>query len=161
RRRGWSPVEQDPPTEFPAVEAHAAPPQPPLEPEPTEPSPSPSAAARLRSRRRLGLLLAAAASIALAVVFGLTLYGADSAQGGNRTANRPAKVHQAQRVRDRSPSAAAAPAPRRLAPTKIVVTGTRGSSWVEARVGSERGRLLFAGVVADGHTVHVTAPVVW
>lgn len=169
-RRGWSPVEEEPPTESPAVEveAHAAPPQPPLEPGPapppdvvSEPLSPPRAAARLRSRRQIAVLLAAAVAIALAVLLGLTHYGANSAQGQNRTAARPANVHQAQRVRDRNPAATATPAPRRLAPTEIVVTGARGSSWVEAHVGSETGRLLFAGVVADGQTVHVTAPVVW
>jgi uncharacterized protein DUF4115 len=41
------------------------------------------------------------------------------------------------------------------------VTGARGASWVEARVGSQTGRPLFAGVVAQGQTVRVTAPVVW
>jgi hypothetical protein len=162
RRRGWSPVEEDPATELPAVEAHAAPQQPPLEPEPAPATEPPSGApARLRSRRQIGLLLAAAVSIALAVVLGLTLYGANSAQGQNGTATRPANLHQAHRARDRNPAATAAPAPRRLAPTEIVVTGARGSSWVEARVGSETGRLLFEGVVADGRTVRVTAPVVW
>jgi len=161
RRSVWSPVDELVPEEatavLPAVEAHAGPPpQPPTEPEPR--------AAAGQSRGKRALLLATTTLIALAVVLGLTLFGANSAQGNGRTAadgtqprNKPPHQHRTRVV-------AVVPASHisaKVEPTRIVATGARGDSWMEARAGSQAGRTLFAGVVAQGQTVRVTAPVVW
>jgi hypothetical protein len=168
RRRGWSPIDEPPPGEPPAVpaaiDAHtAAPPRSEPEPAPTlEPEPVLWEAAH-RSRRQLALLAATAALIASAVVLGLTLFGTNSAQGKNRT-HVPAAQSRQELPLHRKPAVAAVPAAHQSAkvtPTTIVVTGSRGDSWVEARVGSATGRSLFAGVVAPRQTVRVIAPVVW
>jgi hypothetical protein len=186
RRRDWSPVEELPTEELPPAvspaEGHAAPPTPEpqpeplpaLRPEPVQGEPLPAlrpepvqGATAARSRRQLALLLVTAALIALAVAVGVTLFGSTSAQGKDDAAShRPVQRerHQSPRIPHRKPVVSAAPVsrqPAELAPTRIVVTGSRGNSWVEARVGSESGRPLFAGVVAQGQTVRVTAPVVW
>lgn len=169
RRRRWSPVDafvgDEVPAPVSAVEAHRAQtmPEPEAEPAPTQEEPQaprvPRAAAH-RSRRQLALLLSTAALIALAVVLGLTVFGTNSAQGRNHSPVRPAKP-QAQY---RKPAVGVLPASARrptLAPTTMVVTGSRGDSWVEARIGSATGKSLYAGVVAQGQTVRITAPVVW
>jgi hypothetical protein len=166
RRRGWSPIDEPPPEKPPAVpaaiDAHT-PPRSEPELEPTlGPEPVLSEAAH-KSRRQLALLGATAALIAPAVVLGLTLFGTNSAQGKNRTQVRAAQIRQELPLH-RKPTVAALPAAHqtaKVAPTTIVVTGSRGDSWVEARVGSATGRPLFAGVVAHGQTVRVNAPVVW
>ena len=185
RRRGWSsvggpgqlPIEElppalpaveaepvsvpePPPVRMPAVEAHMFA-EPPAEPRPVADSPAAPLgfAARLAhkiTRQQRLLLLAIAALIALAVGLGLTLFGANSAQGSAHSRIQPRQEHHA--------GVAAAPAARRAAmtaPTRIVVTGSRGESWMEARLGSARGRSLFAGVVSQGQTVRLKAPVVW
>jgi len=173
RRRGWSPVEELPLEEASAVvaaiEAHAVPP-PPREPEPEpEPEPAPTrepaaAAVTHRSRRQAALLVGTALLIALAVALGLTLLGTNSAQGKNRGQILSMRARQELRAQQHRPIVTAAPVarhPAQAAPTTIVVRGARGDSWVEARAGSATGKSLFAGVVSQGETVRVTAPVVW
>jgi uncharacterized protein DUF4115 len=180
RRREWSRVEALPleepaaaaaptvetPSVSSAVQAHVAPP-PAAEPEPApapelESEPVP-AAADLNFRRRRALLVATVALSALAVALGLTLFGTNSAQGRDPADAGAAKPQQTLHPRHRKPVASVAPAARHVAnvPTTIVVTGSRGDSWVEAKVGSAKGKSLFAGVVSPGQTVRVTAPVVW
>ena len=44
---------------------------------------------------------------------------------------------------------------------RLVVEGTGTGSWVEARVDSARGRVLFAGVVSGGKSVVVKARRLW
>jgi hypothetical protein len=167
RRCGWSAVEELPlekaPVAVPGVEAHAAPTPPPAEPEPmpaVEPEPVPAPAART-SRQPRALIVITAALIALAVVLGLALFGTSSAQGKHRGHVSPAQARQELLAQRGKPAVSAAHRPLQAVPTRIVVNGSRGDSWVEARVGSKTGRSLFAGVVAKGQTVRVTAPVVW
>lgn len=170
RRRGWSAVEtllsEEAPAAVPVVEAHRALPL--LEPEPEEePAHEPTQlphSARHRSGRQLALLVSTAALIALAVVLGLTVFHTNSAQGRGRTSDGPATPRYEPGVQHRKPAVGVLPASRRpgkLVPTTIVVTGSRGTSWVEARIGSATGKPLYAGVVAQGQTVRVSAPVVW
>jgi hypothetical protein len=45
--------------------------------------------------------------------------------------------------------------------TQVVLTATRGHSWIEARTGSSTGRSLYAGVIEQGQTVRLRAPTVW
>jgi hypothetical protein len=168
RRRRWSPVDaflaEEAPPPVTAVEAHRAQtiPEPEAEPEPApaqEETPVPRAAAH-RSQGQLALLLSTAALIVLAVVLGLTVFSTSSAQGKTHPAVRSAKPQ----TQHRTPAAGLLSASRRPAtpsPTRIVVTGSRGESWVEARTGSATGKSLYAGVVAQGQTVRITAPVVW
>jgi Domain of unknown function (DUF4115) len=175
QRRDWSPIEElpleEPPVAMPAVEAHTVPPPP--EPEPElgpQPEPAPvaepepvAAPAARTSRQQRALIVITAALITLAVALGLTLFGTSSAQGKNRGRVTPAQTRQ-ELLSQHGPAVSAVPAAHRrvkAVPTSIVVTGSRGGSWVEARVGSKTGRSLFAGVVAKGQTVRVTAPVVW
>jgi hypothetical protein len=170
QRRDWSPVEElpleEPPVAMPAVEARAALPPPESEPEPepariAEPEPVSAPAART-SRQQRALIVITAALIALAVALGLTLFGTSSAQGKNRGQVTPAQTRQELLAQHGKPAVSAVPHRRvQAVPTRIVVTGSRGGSWVEARVGSKTGRSLFAGVVAKGQTVRLTAPVVW
>ena len=163
RRRSWSPVEaffaDEAPAAVSAVEAHGAPPppEPELDPAPAQEQKRKPRAAAHRSRRQLALLLATAALIALAVVLGLTVLGTKSAQGRTHSPVRPRKPQ----FQHRTPATAAVPRRAPLSPTRIVVKGSRGDSWVEARAGSATGRSLYAGVVAQGQTVRITAPVVW
>jgi hypothetical protein len=184
RRREWSPVDERPleapPAEFPtvetpsgapAVEAHVAPPLV-AEPEP-EPVPAPEldsetepipAAAQPKFHRQRALLVATVALSALAVALGLTLFGTKSAQGQDPANVGSPQSQQKLHARNRKPIPAVVPATRQPVanvPTTIVVTGSRGDSWVEAKVGSARGKSLFAGVVTPGQTVRVTAPVLW
>jgi hypothetical protein len=180
RRRGWSPIgpEQLPidelPPALPAVEAKAV--SLPVEPQPVpapavethmlaEPRPAAdSAVAPSRLAARLAhkitpqqrlVLVASAALIALAIGLAVTLFGANSAQGNARS-TQPRQQH-----RERLAAVPAARQTVKIPPTKIVVTGSRGESWVEARLGSATGRSLFAGVVSQGQTIRLTAPVVW
>lgn len=170
RRREWTSVEKgETPSVAPAVEAQLAPP-PAAEPEPaqapeleSEPEPVPAAAEPKFGRQR-ALLVATVALIALAVALGLTLFGTNSAQGQDPADVGRAQPQQKLHARHPKPVAALVPAARHAVanvPTTIVVTGSRGDSWVEARVGSAKGKSLFAGVVSPGQTVRVTAPVVW
>jgi mRNA-degrading endonuclease toxin of MazEF toxin-antitoxin module len=167
RRRGWSPIdgllEEEPTAVVAAIEAHAAA-RAAHEPEPaTAPEPAPVTSATARKPRRPTLLATSATMIALAVAFGLTLSDTTSAQGSDPGKARPARTRH-EPARHARPAVAAVPTVHRsarLAPTAIVVTGSRGDSWVEARAGSSTGKSLFAGVVAQGQTIHVTAPVVW
>lgn len=175
RRRDWSPIEELPLEEasapVPAVEAHSASTvQPELQPahDPTsvaDPDPIPLATpapAALRHGRGLrGLLIATAALIALSVGLGLTLFRTNSAQGNDRSELAPRQSLSRLRTQYHVPTPASVQRPTKAPTTKIVVTGTRGDSWVEARLGSEVGRSLYAGVVVQGQTIHVTAPVVW
>ena len=182
RRREWSSVQERPleepaagvptvetPSVAPAVEAHLAPP-PAAKPEPApapelesdlEPVP---AAAEPKFGRQRALLVATVALIALAVALGLTLSGTNSAQGQDPADGGRAQPQQKLHARHPKPVAALVPAARHAVanvPTTIVVTGSGGDSWVEARVGSAKGKSLFAGVISPGQTVRVTAPVVW
>lgn len=181
RRREWSSVErnlEEPAADVPlverpsvarAVEGHAAPP-PPAEPEPTpapepesEPEPVPGAS-EPKFRRQRALLVATVALVALAVALGLTLFGTNSAQGQEPAAAGRAQPQQKLHARHRKPVASVVPTAGHAVanvPTTIVVTGSRGDSWVEARAGSAKGKSLFAGVVSPGQTVRVTAPIVW
>jgi hypothetical protein len=160
RRSVWAPVDELVPEEataaIPAVEAHARPPQ-----LPSEPEPRPAAG---QSRGRRALLLATTTLIALAVVLGLTLFGANSAQGNERTAAGRTQARNTPPRQHRKRVVAVVPASHisaKVESTTIVATGARGDSWMEARVGSQAGKTLFAGVVVEGQTVRVTAPVVW
>ena len=166
RRRRWSPVDAFVADEAPAVsavEAHRAQPLP--EPE-ADPAPAqeetqlpqvPREAAH-RSRRQLALLLSTAALIALAVVLGLTVFGTNSAQG---KVHSPARSAKSQAQHGKPAVGVLTTSRATLPPTTMVVTGSRGDSWVEARIGSATGKSLYAGVVAQGQTVRITAPVVW
>ena len=176
RRHESSPVEELPPEEpeppavVSGVEAHAAPPPRQAEPEP-EPAPEPEVAREpepepetmpapvaRRSRRQAALLIATAMLITLLVALGLTLFRTTSAQGNDRTQilrtqpQPPALAHRRKSAVRRTLQAQ---------PTTIVVTGSRGDSWVEAKAGSATGKSLFANVVSQGETIRVTAPVVW
>ena len=182
RRREWSGVEEPPleepaagvpaveaPSVAPATGAHLAPP-PVVEPEPApapepESEPEPALAAdEPKVGRPRALLVATVALVALAVALGLTLFGTNSAEGKDPAAGGRAQPQQKLHARHRKPVASVAPVARdavATVPTTIVVTGSRGDSWVEARADSAKGKRLFAGVVSPGQTVRVTAPVVW
>ena len=182
RRHEWSSIEERPldeptagaptvktPSAAPAVEAHAAPPPAAVsEPAPapeleSEPEPEP-AVAQPKFRRRRALLVATMALTALAVALGLTLFGTNSAHGQDPATAGRTHPQQDLTAQQRKPIASVAPATRHAVakvPTRIVVTGSRGDSWVEARAGSAKGKSLFAGVVSPGETIRVTAPVVW
>jgi hypothetical protein len=167
RRRRWSPVDafsaDEAPAPVAAVEAHRAQtlPEPEAEPAPAQEEtqvPEVRRAAAHRSRRQLALLLTTAALIALAVVLGLTVFGTNPAQGKIHSPVRPAEPQS----QHRKPAVGVLSASRAtLPPTTMVVTGSRGDSWVEAKIGSATGKSLYAGVVAQGQTVRITAPVVW
>jgi hypothetical protein len=184
RRREWSNVDEGPLQEAgaddptveaqsaaSAVHAHVVPtPVPEVEPAPapaleSKPEPVP-AAAESRFDRQRALLVATVALVGLAVGLGLTVFDTNSAQGRDPAAVGGARTQQTLHARQQKAKRAAAGAPvaRHTAanvPTTIVVTGSRGNSWVEARVGTATGKSLFAGVVSPGQTVRVTAPVVW
>jgi hypothetical protein len=50
------------------------------------------------------------------------------------------------------------PAPERVT---VVVTASRGDSWIAARIGSESGRVLQERLLAQGETARVTAARIW
>ena len=182
RRREWSPVDERPreapPAEFPtvetpsvapAVEGHVAPPlaaEPESAPAPdldSETEPIPAALQHTFHRQR-ALLVATVALSALAVALGLTLFGTNSAQGQEPADVGSPRPQQKLHARNRKPLPSVVPATRQgvaNVPTTIVVTGSRGDSWVQAKVGSAKGKSLFAGIVSPGQTVRITAPVVW
>lgn len=168
RRRDWSPVEEDFPLEQlappePAVEAHAAPPEP--EPEPVILAEPVAAAAppveRTSKARRPRLLLGVTALLGLSVVLGLTLLGTSPAQGNART--RPELVRSVRHVSHQRTNVAAPAARQPAKPvlTQVVLTAARGDSWIEARAGSSAGRSLYAGVLEQGQTMRFKAPAVW
>jgi uncharacterized protein DUF4115 len=182
RRREWSNVDDGlleeadaggPPVETQSVasafEAHVVS-TPVAEPEPTPPpalqsKPEPlPAVAKSKFHRQRALLVSTVALVALAVGLGLTVFDTNSAQGQDPAAVGGAQPQQKLHARQRKAAASGVPAARHVparVPTTIVVTGSRGNSWVEARVRSAKGKQLFAGVVSPGQTVRVTAPVVW
>ncbi len=163
------PPPPEPAAAVPAVEAPAAPAAPP----PAEPEPERVPVRERKvvpvqavhgSRQQRALVVITAVLIALAIALGLTLFGTTSAQGKDGARIHRTQPRQQLRPQPHEPAAAAVPAARRpvqAPPTRIVVTGARGDSWMEARAGSDTGKPLFAGVVAEGQTVRVTAPVVW
>lgn len=59
--------------------------------------------------------------------------------------------------------AAATPSATRLAstPAKLLVTAARGDCWLEARVGSATGNLLFTGNLEQGRSIRLTKKRLW
>lgn len=56
----------------------------------------------------------------------------------------------------------AAPPAQRPKPLDVVIAGARGNgSWLEARRGSQTGRVLYSGLVEPGRRVHLRGRVIW
>ncbi|MGH3072043.1 MAG: DUF4115 domain-containing protein [Gaiellaceae bacterium] len=58
-----------------------------------------------------------------------------------------------------TPPPAATPAPPPV--TTVIVTATRGASWVSARLGSATGRVLEERLLAQGESTRLTGPRIW
>jgi Domain of unknown function (DUF4115) len=85
--------------------------------------------------------------------------GAPTARGPETATARATKPAG---VAKRAP-AAGTPATRTPAPalTKLVLTAARGDCWLEARVGSGTGKLLFAGNLEQGRSLRLAKRRLW
>jgi RodZ C-terminal domain len=113
-------------------------------------------------------------------------YALDSSHFDGKTAStRPAAVHHtAQNAGSRTqviggaavavnaaasaaPTAGATRAPTTASPpvgtaaVDLRISARAGDSWIELRRGSEKGRILYVGVLRAGHGLHFQAPRVW
>ena len=58
-------------------------------------------------------------------------------------------------------AATKSPAASATAPVRLVVRATRGDCWVSATVGDRNGKVLYAGVLAQGDQVKVSSQRIW
>lgn len=59
------------------------------------------------------------------------------------------------------PATTATEAPRAPPLTTVVITASRGDCWIEARLGSETGRLLYEQVLSRGDSVRLRGRRIW
>lgn len=76
-----------------------------------------------------------------------------------KTASAPATTAAAEQPAAREPAASTAPA----VPVRAVLrlTAARGDCWVEVRAGSESGRPVFAGILAQGESRRFSNRSLW
>jgi cytoskeletal protein RodZ len=114
--------------------------------------------ARPRRHRRLeaSALLAALVGIG---VFAALVIAAWKFGGGNPHATSIAGLGQSTRQTSTLPLAV--PSPQARPATRLLLTATRGASWVEVHKGSSTGRLLYQGTLDVGQTQRFTARRLW
>jgi cytoskeleton protein RodZ len=132
----------------------------PPDPEP-EPEPARSSAARHLSRAldELSLRRVAAAAALVVAAVAVWLLGTGGSTGGGTgrrqpatqaTAAAPPAVHHVARPRPK-PAAPFAP-PRASAPPALTLAAARGDCWLELRVGSSTGRVVYEHVLHQGES---------
>jgi len=150
-----SPAPDLPPQPLRRVEAPAPAPASPPAPVRVElPAPPP----RTRARGTPWAAVAALGSAAVGFAAGALLVG-----GGHHHATAVPPQRTVPAARTSTASAVPAPPPKRApALLDVLVVGARGDgSWVEARRGSKRGKVLFSGVVAPGQRVRLRGHRIW
>ena len=85
---------------------------------------------------------------------------------GERTAGPPvtaaARTTEPAKRAEGKPASRGPPAKRAsFAPLKLVLTAARGDCWLEARVSSATGTLLFAGTLEQGRSIRLTRSRLW
>jgi transcriptional regulator with XRE-family HTH domain len=122
-----------------------------------------------RTHRRLaaaGLIAGAALSaLGLAAAWQLSREEPEDARRAGGPAGREtAPFADSGPLLPKPPPTPEASRPRRskeVARTRLVVAAVRGDSWVEARSGSARGRLLYRGNLVLGRSIRLSGPRVW
>jgi len=101
----------------------------------------------------------AAGTVGIAAAVAPSLLGTQQAQG------TPPPAAEGKAKADEHGGIAATPtrAKKTAAPriAHVTIAATRGDSWLEARVRSSSGRVLYSGVLAQGQTTNVSARTVW
>jgi hypothetical protein len=137
-----------------------------------EPEAKPPARPRRRARGLsvlVWILVGAPLVIALAYVVATALREAGDNGSSDRQvtpasrAATPATIPEASSASKPRPEPKRRPRPKPPArpPVRLVLTAQRGNSWVEARVGSANGSLLFQGTLADGRRIRLDGQRVW
>jgi hypothetical protein len=152
------------PVQAPPVIVSREPEPPPLEPPPGPPAPAPTAAVVARPsrpRRRLRPITLVSGLGALVAVGSLALGAAGLGSKHSRTILVPAaKAAPAPANPARSPKSVARHTTAKSATVALTITATR-SSWLEVRRGSANGRVVFAGNLDPGGSVHLRARRLW
>ena len=131
----------------------------------TDPAPEPvhAPARQPRWKMRVGVVLFAGVIGTLVAEVSPSLFKAGSANGDALARKQSVASPPASRPRPEPNGAAqrlGAPpeTPRRA---RVVISATRGDSWIEARAGSQTGRILYNETLTQGRTVTISARRVW
>jgi uncharacterized iron-regulated membrane protein len=116
---------------------------------------------------RVALVLAAALAFGLLVLNVLAWSGAIVSEPVTQTQSEPpveepaSPAVQRRAVPRPEPVARRTPSKPAAAATALAITATRGDCWVEVRIGSSAGRILYAGTLASGSTIKFNREKLW
>jgi hypothetical protein len=110
-----------------------------------------------KQRIRVGSVLLFTLTVGVAAAMAPSLMRSDTAKGVTRE-------RSAAQVKSRQPAVRKPASPKPVVKPRVahvVISATRGDSWIEARSGSANASVLYSGVLRQGETTRVSRPVVW
>jgi hypothetical protein len=118
-----------------------------------EPPPAPTLRLRVSLPARASLVLATVVLVVLSIVLAFAFSG-----GGRRPASSPSRVARQHRA---PPRPAHHSPPVRPTLSGLVLTASRGDCWLSVRAGSASGRLLYEGILVQGHSLRFLRRWLW